>query len=78
MTEGLLWFDNDKTRSFAEKVKRAGKYYEEKYHNAPNVCYVHISQMPESKENKPIVIANMEIRTLPTVLLNHFWLGIKT
>lgn len=77
MTTGMLWFDNDKTRTFSEKVTRAKKYYEEKYQQTPNLCYVHVTQMPESKEDKPIVIEGMEIKTSPTVLLHHFWLGVK-
>ena len=40
MKLGMLWFDNDKTRTLAEKVKRAAAFYAEKYGVEPNCCGV--------------------------------------
>ena len=73
MKVGLLWFDDDKKRTLSEKVERAAAYYQQKYSVTPTVCYVHTSALEESE-----VKANgVEVRTAPTVLPNHFWIGVE-
>lgn len=73
MKVGLLWFDDNKSRSLAEKVARAAAYYQQKYAIAPTLCYVHPSTLngAEFKAN------GVEVRAAPTVLPNHFWIGVE-
>jgi hypothetical protein len=40
MDIGMLWFDNDKTDDLEIKVKRAVNYYQKKYGQKPNICFV--------------------------------------
>lgn len=71
MRSGMLWFDDDNSRSVEEKVLRAARHYEKKYGSEPTLCYVHPSMV-----NGAGVNANgVEVRTANTVLPHHFWLG---
>jgi hypothetical protein len=79
MKVGLLWFDDDKKRTLAEKVERAASYYQQKYSVAPSVCYVHASALEGAEINAlaPAQRVNgVEVRTARTVLPNHFWIGV--
>jgi len=73
MIEGLLWFDDDPTRSLKEKVMRAAKRYQEKHGQRANLCYVH----PAMIENGKTEFKVGAVHVLPrhTVLPNHFWIG---
>lgn len=79
MDIGMLWFDNDKERDLNTKVMRAADYYRKKYGNVPNLCFVHPNMLPVKKdvENKKVMAGNVEIRSAPTVLPNHFWIGVN-
>ncbi|MCZ7543150.1 MAG: hypothetical protein M5R40_06250 [Anaerolineae bacterium] len=72
MKVGLLWFDDDKRRTLPEKVARAAAYYEEKYEVTPTVCYVH----PSALEGISVQANGVDVRPAPTVLPNHFWIGV--
>jgi len=73
MNVGMLWLDDDAKRPLEEKVTRAVEYYEQKYGQLPEVCLVNPTQLSQKK-----VIGTIEIQPLRTVLLHHFWLGMKT
>jgi len=74
MNIGMLWFDNDPKTALDDKILRAATYYQNKYGQAPNVCFVHPSMLPEtSKKNA----GNVEVRKSRSVLVNHFWLGVN-
>ncbi|MBN1285228.1 MAG: hypothetical protein JXB47_07515 [Anaerolineae bacterium] len=75
MKTGMLWFDDDKKRSLAEKVTRAVTYYEQKYKVTPNVCYVHPSTLEEPGDVAGL--NGLELRTAKQVRRNHFWVGIE-
>jgi len=69
---GLLWYDDSKA-DFATKVLEAKERYEEKFGRKPNCCYVHPDCLP--KEGIP---ANgIKFLASPTVLPNHFWMGVQ-
>jgi len=70
----MLWFDNNKQRDFEAKIERATSYYEKKYGKKPTVCFVHPSMVPE--KGKPQA-KGVEIRSMATVLPNHFWIGVN-
>jgi len=71
MNIGMLWLDDDKRRSFEEKVKRAADYYREKYGRFPELCLVN-NNMAEKKK-----VGRIEVQPTQTVLPHHFWLGMK-
>jgi hypothetical protein len=73
MNIGMLWFDNDAKSDLAAKLRRAATYYQSKYGQLPNLCFVHPSMV------KPGTPADngIELRTTRSVLPNHFWLGVS-
>jgi hypothetical protein len=77
---GMLWFDDDKHKKLEDKVLRAAAYYERKYGQAPNLCFVHPSIFNgNGKRGKQDAIkkaAGVEIRPDRSILLDHFWLGV--
>ena len=88
MDVGMLWFDNDKSADLDVKVKRAASYYQKKYGQSPNLCFVHQSMLSTNgkkprgtskakKNGKPSKTAGVELRTSKSLLPNHFWLGIN-
>lgn len=72
MNVGMLWLDDDKKRSLEEKVQRAAEYYREKYGQAPELCLVNSHMLADEEKVGPI-----EVRPAKTVLLHHFWLGMR-
>lgn len=72
MDIGMLWFD-DSSRSFAEKVRRAADYYQEKYGRQPTLCLVNPDTWDESESKK----LSVELRQARLVLPNHFWIGVE-
>lgn len=73
MNIGMLWFDNDPKANLKLKVERAASYYQRKYGQTPDVCFVHPSMVLSNPEKPP----SIEIRTNSSVLPNHFWIGIN-
>lgn len=73
MNIGMLWFDNDPKADLKVKIERAASYYRTKYGQAPNLCFVHPSMVPETQGKN----GSIEIRTTRSVLPNHFWIGIN-
>ena len=71
MNIGMLWFDNDPKVDLSSKITRAADYYQKKYGQVPDLCYVHPSMLKESTL-KP---GKIEIRSNRSVLPNHFWIG---
>jgi len=87
MDVGMLWFDNDKSADLDSKVKRAANYYQKKYGQSPNLCFVHPSMLSingkkpkgkaKTKNGKPRTTAGVELRESKSLLPNHFWLGVN-
>ena len=76
MDVGLLWFDNDRTTPLIGKVDRAAAHYRKKFGRAPSLCFVHPTMCPEdSRAGRPLMAGNVEIRTAPWVLPNHYFIG---
>ncbi len=73
MDIGMLWFDNDKNADLDIKLRRAAAYYQKKYGQSPNLCFVHPSMLPNGR---PQQASDVEVRTSSSLLPNHFWLGI--
>lgn len=86
MNIGMLWFDNDPKMELKIKIKRAAKYYNDKYGTMPTVCFIHPSMLPEdsrkfskngSSKKKKLHSGDVEIRFNQSILPNHFWIGVN-
>ena len=86
MNIGMLWFDNDPKSAFNTKIQRAATYYHDKYGRTPNVCFVHPSMLSEEnksgdetqeKEISTLKSVALKVKTSPSVLPNHFWIGVN-
>jgi hypothetical protein len=73
MEIGMLWYDNDPKVDLNSKIEKAASYYCTKYGQAPNLCFVH----PSMISNSPGRAREIEIRTTPSMLPNHLWIGVK-
>ena len=74
MKTGLLWFDDDPRKQLEEKVHRAAVYYERKYGQSPNLCFVHPSLLNGNGKTKKA--GKVEIRAGRSILPDHLWLGV--
>lgn len=74
MKQGMLWYDDAPGRSLEDKIARAVAYYQHKYGDRPNVCYVHPSSLPAGFEHRE----GIKILTATDVLPHHFWIGIAS
>ncbi len=85
MNVGMLWFDNDPKSGLGSKVARAAAYYRNKYGKTPTLCFVHPSMLTASvpaggeasASDKGILTGGVEVRSNPSVLPNHFWIGVN-
>ena len=75
MDIGMLWFDNDKKTNLQAKIARATKYYQNKYGDTPNLCFIHPSMLPENGNGSQA--CEIEVRTSNTMLPHHFWIGVN-
>jgi hypothetical protein len=86
MDIGMLWFDNDKKDDLEIKVKRAVNYYQKKYGQKPNICFVNPCMISTNgngsspKKSKTVIKTSngIEIRESLSMLPNHFWIGINS
>jgi hypothetical protein len=74
METGMLWFDNDPKTDLLTKILQAAMYYQQKYGEKPNLCFVHPSMLQSlNGETPPLkIISNIAI------IKNHFWIGVQT
>ncbi|MCX6056516.1 MAG: hypothetical protein NTZ74_16705 [Chloroflexi bacterium] len=73
MNTGMLWFDNDPKIDLNSKIMKASAYYQKKYGQAPNLCFVNPCMTVEI----PLKSCGVEVQPNQTILPNHFWLGVK-
>jgi len=66
----MLWLDDDKGRSFEEKVRRAVEYYRNKYGRMPDRCYVNPRMLGAEMKVGPVLVQPADM-----VLPAHFWIG---
>lgn len=80
MEIGMLWFDNDPKADLAEKIQKAAAYYQQKYGQTPDLCFLHPTMLPKNgAEAVPLrsPLARVEIRPSKRVLPNYFWIGVN-
>ena len=73
MNIGMLWFDNDPQIDIRTKLNRAIAYYQKKYGQTPDLCYVHPSMLPDKNINP----SGVDLQPDQMILPNHFWIGLK-
>jgi len=73
MNTGMLWFDNDPQIDIRAKINRAIAYYQKKYGQTPDLCYVHPSMLPGNS----IFSTGVDVQPDQMILPNHFWIGLK-
>jgi hypothetical protein len=73
MKTGMLWFDNDPKTDLPTKIARAAAYYQSKYGQHPDLCFVHPTMLGGSALRAS---QNIEVRPNRAVLPNHLWIGI--
>ena len=71
MKVGMLWFDDDGSRTVEDRISRAAKHYVSKYGSTPTLCYVH----PSMLDGNRLDANGVEVRTANSILPHHFWLG---
>lgn len=74
MKTGLLWYDDSKA-DFKTKVLDAAYRYEEKFGTRPDRCYVNPDSLPE--EAKESSLDGIKVLASPTILPDHFWVGVQ-
>jgi hypothetical protein len=72
MSIGMLWFDNDPKATLEEKVRRAAKYYREKYGKKPNMCFVSKKENLEGE----LVVDGITVRQSPSIMAHSYWIGV--
>jgi hypothetical protein len=72
MDIGMLWFDNDPKSDLFSKVARAAAYYQKKYGQEPNLCFVHPSMIPDKETHA----GTIDVCSNSTIIPNHFWIGV--
>ena len=73
MNVGMLWFDDNQTRTLEEKVRRAAAYYRKKYGRKPDLCLIN----PQSGNGRTKAVGSIQLLALPDVLPYHFMMGIS-
>jgi hypothetical protein len=72
MKTGMLWFDNDPKTDLTAKISRAASYYQKKYGQNPDLCYVHPSMLAEAI----LRTGDIEVRPNQMMMPHHIWIGI--
>ncbi len=84
MDFGLLWYDDSSSRSLADKVARAAAQYEQKFGQAPTVCFVNPAMLNGNGNGsarraggKLTEVGDVRIEALHNVLPHHFLVGVE-
>ena len=68
MKIGMLWFDNNPKIGVEDKVRRAAKYYQNKYGKAANLCFT---------ANWSGNVDGIDVRMSTSMPEYNFWIGQK-
>lgn len=71
MDIGMLWYDNDPQLDLGDKVKNGVAYYQRKYRQTPNLCFVHPSMILDVRTQTGAITVCSNKAIQP----NHFWIG---
>ncbi len=76
MKVGMLWYDGNRSQGMSLRIRRALDYYHKKYGAEPNLCVLHPSMLAPEEEEMVQSKAGISLKVNPTVLPDHFWLGV--
>jgi hypothetical protein len=76
ITQGLLWYDDNPSRTPEETIKRAADRYEIKYGKKPNRCYVNNGTPGLAHVQESAQALGIQVEAASSVLPYHFWIGI--
>lgn len=71
MKSGLLWYDAS-IKSIDIKIEQAAQRYKQKFGVAPNMAFVNPKDL-----RGDLNVQNIEVRSKPTIMPNHIWLGVS-
>jgi hypothetical protein len=72
---GLLWFDDTKGRTLAQKIRIASARYETKYGVKPSLCVVNpATKSGDDSDN----VDGIQVEVSRSVMPNHLWMGVAT
>ena len=74
MDIGMLWYDNDPKNDLVSKVSRAAAYYQKKYGQVPDLCFVH----PSMIQGELSKAGRIDVKANRSVLPHHFWIGVNS
>ena len=78
MDTGLLYFDNDKTKTLQETIQGAVDYYVKKYDKRPNLALVHPNMLSQDGRIKAaFVMDGLTVRPYRPILPGHVWIGME-
>ena len=70
MQEGMLWYDNENQKEMREKISNAVDFFQAKYGQLPDICYVH----PEEFVSEIVIDEKIKIQPNERVIKHHIWL----
>jgi hypothetical protein len=71
MEIGMLWYDNDPHLDLGDKVKNAAAYYQRKYRQTPNLCFVNPCMILDVRTQAGAITVCSNKAIQP----HHFWIG---
>ena len=70
MNQGMLWFDDRKDVSVAQKIAAALRFYEQKYGSRPTCCYIHCDKGIDEVQTD----LGLRVEVSQYILPNHYLL----
>ncbi len=75
MNVGMLWLEHERTSSFAAMIANAAGYYQKKYGQVPDLCFVHPSMLETAGPVKDDV--GIVVKPDKTILPGLLWIGVE-
>lgn len=73
----MLWFSDEKKKTFTNKILEAAEFYRNKYKVDPTICYVNPDDLA-LHEGKQARIGGLLVKPMKVIVKDHFWLGVET
>lgn len=78
---GILWFDNAKNKSLADKIREAAQYFRRRFNHIPELCLVNpnLYANDTGAELEVDVFGEFKVVVRPRhfVLVDHLWIGFE-
>jgi hypothetical protein len=73
MSTGMLWYDNNSKNDLLSQIAQAAAYYQYKYGQYPELCYVHPDTLgtAQIRANDIVVLPDQQVQP------GHLWLGVR-